>query len=150
MPVRSLLTAAVFAAAAAIPAVANAAYITNDLHLRTGPGTGYPSILVMPAGAPVQVYRCPNWCELNFNGYIGWASPSYIAGAGYGPYPAQPIYRPPPPVYGPAFPPPPPYGYVRRPWWDTRYGAWYDGNRWYYQGRWYDRPGFSLYFNFGN
>ena len=54
-----------------------------------------------------------------------------------------------PPVVA-AYPfPAPTYGYVVAPWWDPTYGAWYDGRRWFYDGRWYSTPGFSLSFSFG-
>jgi hypothetical protein len=55
-------------------------------------------------------------------------------------------------VVAPRFvrPLPPRYGYMQRPWWDNRNHAWYDGRRWYFNGRWYDRPsGFSFGFGFG-
>jgi len=144
MLARRLLLAALFAAGLALPSAADAAFgrVTNDLNLRTGPGTAYPRILVIPAGSPVEIYRCVSWCEINYRGVIGWASGSYISGSGgYYAYPAPPIY---------SAPPPPTFGFYRTPWWDNHYGAWYDGRRWYYGGRWYDRPTFSLYFRFGN
>lgn len=144
---KSLLLAALVAAGLALPSKADAATarVTVDLHLRTGPGTGYRSILVIPAGALVDVYRCYSWCEVNYRGYIGWASARYISGAAYPSYPRYPSW---PPVY--YRPPPPTFGFIQPPWWDDHYHAWYDGRRWYYDGRWYDRPTFSLYFRFGN
>ena len=138
---RNLIIAGIVAVAAAwLPQAANAAtgFATGNVNLRSGPGTQFHKIVVIPAGAPVEVYGCSSWCNVNYRGYVGWASAKYISPGGY--------YRPPYPQYRP---PPPLFGFSTRPWWDYRYGAWYDGRRWYHDGRWYDRPTFSLYFRFG-
>jgi hypothetical protein len=51
-----------------------------------------------------------------------------------------------PPIFmGPA----PMHGYWHKPYWDNRYGAWYDGRRWYRNGVWYNTPNFSFGFSFG-
>jgi hypothetical protein len=53
------------------------------LNVRTGPGTGYPLIIAIPAGvADVEVGRCRSaedgsrfpWCEVRWRGSRGWAS----------------------------------------------------------------------------
>jgi uncharacterized protein YraI len=78
-------------AAAAAPGVA-----TGTVNLRAGPGTNYARIAVIPAGAPVEVLRCPRWCEVIHAGRRGWASASYIArGPGTRAHPvrAYPAYR---------------------------------------------------------
>ena len=105
---------------------------------RTGPSTRYAKIITVPAGARVQVYRCSSWCHIRYGGRNGWAYGAYIASGRHAPPPRRVVVRPPPPRYG----------YYHRPYWDRRHNAWYDGRRWYFNGRWYDRPsGFS--FGFG-
>jgi uncharacterized protein YraI len=62
---------------------AHAATVTSDLNLRAGPGTDYPVIEAMPAGAHVNIRNCTgSWCRLSYNGETGWASSSYLAGGG--------------------------------------------------------------------
>ena len=39
----------------------------------------YARIATIPAGAPVNILRCGQWCELVYAGRKGWASASYIA-----------------------------------------------------------------------
>ena len=91
--VRTLAIAAFLGAfgLAALPTVASAAagFATGDVNLRAGPGTGFARIVVVPAGAPLQVYSCSTWCQVNFGGYVGWVSARYVASGAY--------YRRPPP-----------------------------------------------------
>jgi uncharacterized protein YraI len=87
---------------------ANAAVVTGDLNLRSGPGTGYRVIDTMPAGSYVDVVGCTgSWCQVQFGGITGYASASYLGGGGDS-YAAAPVYVEPPiysgPYYaGPAF-----------------------------------------------
>ncbi len=77
--------------------IASAATVTNDLNLRSGPGTGYRVIDTMPAGAHVNVIGCTgNWCRVNWRGRVGYASSSYLGGGGA--YAYDPVYAAPPPV----------------------------------------------------
>ena len=63
--------------------VASAATVENDLNLRAGPGTNYPVVGTMPAGAHVNVRDCNgSWCRVSFQGETGWASASYLGGGG--------------------------------------------------------------------
>jgi len=83
---KKLLAATAFAAAAALPAIASAApgRATGDVSLRSGPGTSYGRIAVIPAGAPVEVFDCDAWCRVSWRGADGFVSASYItAGGGY-------------------------------------------------------------------
>lgn len=80
------------------------AYTTNDLNLRTGAGTGYPAIAVMPRGSAMNVAYCEasqNWCFGNWNGIQGWASARYLSTTP----PYQPQYPQPYPQPYPAYPP---------------------------------------------
>lgn len=62
----------------------NGAYtITGNVNLRTGPGTEYASMLVIPAGAQVSVSDYANgWAHVNYAGYVGYVSTKYISGLG--------------------------------------------------------------------
>jgi hypothetical protein len=58
---------------------ASAATVANDLNLRAGPGTSYSVIAALPAGADVDVLNCTgNWCQVNWQGTVGFASASYL------------------------------------------------------------------------
>jgi hypothetical protein len=74
-----LLSAGVAAAATAVA--------ENDLNMRTGPGTEYSVVNVIPDGAPVDVRGCDaGWCQVAYAGTAGYASQNYLglAGAGEG------------------------------------------------------------------
>jgi uncharacterized protein YraI len=91
---------------------ASAAVVTNPLNLRSGPGTGYPVIATMPAGAHVAILNCRSaWCQIDWRGAQGYASRSYLAsGGGYAytrPYYYEPDYA---------------YGYYGGPYYDYGYG----------------------------
>ncbi|TMI98651.1 MAG: hypothetical protein E6G97_24810 [Alphaproteobacteria bacterium] len=65
-------------AAAAAPAVAE-----NSVNLRAGPGTQYPVVDTIPAGAAVDVAGCAgSWCRVTFNGAVGYASRNFLQMAG--------------------------------------------------------------------
>jgi uncharacterized protein YraI len=94
MQLKSIMLAAGVLALSA--GAAAAATVTNDLNLRSGPGTGYGVITSMPAGAYVDVLDCSgSWCRVDWQGTVGYASASYLAGGGGGGY----AVVPPPPVY---------------------------------------------------
>lgn len=81
---KSLLKTGAFLAAmlGATAAYASPAIVTTGLNLRTGPGTGYRTIVTMPDGAVVDVRGCVRgygWCRINWGGYDGWASSGYLA-----------------------------------------------------------------------
>lgn len=79
--------------------IAAAAVVSNDLNLRSGPGTGYRVVDTMPAGAYVNVLGCTgSWCRVNFQGRTGYASANYLDGGGRGAYAAAPVYVAPPPA----------------------------------------------------
>jgi len=63
-------------------ALASPALVTTDLNMRTGPGTGYERITVLPNRTIVDVTGCTgnyNWCRINWRGIEGWASGRYLA-----------------------------------------------------------------------
>ena len=64
-PATSLAFAAALMALAAGTAAASPAFVAGDLHLRTAPGTGNPSIAVIPGGSTVDVRNCGGgWCAV--------------------------------------------------------------------------------------
>ena len=140
---RALATGAAVLGMLAMPQIAEAAWgqVTgaSALNLRTCPSVSCARLVAMPYGARVWIDGATGgWYHLNYGGIQGYASGRYIATA---PAALPPVVR---------RPPPPTYGYWQYPWWDSRYGAWYDGRRWYFNGRWYDGPsGFSFGFRFG-
>jgi uncharacterized protein YraI len=141
MRLRALAIAATTALGmTAMPHIAAAAgwgWTTGDLNLRTCPSVSCAKITVMPRGARVWIDGVSGgWYHLIYRGIAGFASGKYITTR----------YLAPPPMFH--RPPPPTWGYWQKPWWDPRYGAWYDGRRWYYNGRWYDHPS-GFYFGFG-
>ena len=107
-----LLALAAGAALVAMMGAASAATVANDLNLRAGPGTNYPVVATMPAGAHVNVRNCTgSWCRVSFRGETGWASASYLGGGGR----STTVYRSrtyAAPVYGYAEPA---YGYDEGP-----------------------------------
>jgi uncharacterized protein YraI len=94
---------------------AGAAVITNDLHLRSGPGTQYRVIGTMPAGAYVDVLGCAgSWCRVGWRGRVGFVSSNYL-GRGDGAYAYAPrVYAAPPPAVSFSF------GFGNRPRWHHR------------------------------
>lgn len=154
MSVRNAVIAGTFVAALTAPAAALAAtgYTTGDVNMRTGPSTRYHRILTIPEGSRIEIRGCGSWCSVTYRGRTGYVSGNYVSrGSGYV---SPPVFHGPSYVPAPTFrgaPPPPPGGWHRRPWWDSRHNAWYDGDRWYFGGRWHDRPsGFSFGFGFGS
>lgn len=78
-------------AAAAAPAV-----VSDNLNLRSGPGTGYRVLNVLPAGSSVDVLGCGrSWCRVASAEGTGYASSHYLdMGAG-----ADAYAEAPPPAY---------------------------------------------------
>jgi hypothetical protein len=94
-------------------------------------------------GIAAAAWGTGGWYHLIYNGVAGYASGRYISTTtAFAP-------PPPPPVYATPRPRAPTWGYYQKPWWDSHYGAWYDGRRWYWNGRWYSHPTFYFGFSFG-
>jgi len=76
-------------------AAAAPAFVAGDLNLRAGPTTKSSVLIVMPRGTTVDAYACGRyWCRVEFAGYSGFASTSYldVGGPGYA------AASPPPPI----------------------------------------------------
>ena len=53
----------------------------TSLNVRSGPGTQYPVIAVIPDGAAVNATGCRDgWCHVDYRGRVGWASQAYLTG----------------------------------------------------------------------
>ena len=140
------LTAGLIAAAGLVAnnAAADPGTATGNVNMRTGPGTGYPVITTIPAGAPIEVLGCPSWCQVAYAGTQGYVSGRYVSGAGYVQQAPQAYYAP-----GPTYAPmPAPRAYYRSayPWWDDGY---YDDD-WGWRHRYGYGPGIGFSFGFGN
>jgi uncharacterized protein YraI len=110
------------------------AYVVTDLNMRTGPGTGFGRITVIPVGAAVRVYACPrNWCHISYRGREGYVSARYITTAQYR-APRHRYYTPPP-------------VYIPRPYYRSHPYYRYPAPR--YRNPYYGRPGYRFEFGFG-
>ena len=77
--VRTLCAAALLTGLGLGVAEAATGFATGSVNLRMGPGAGYARIATIPAGAPVEVFRCTSWCQVAFAGRRGWVSSRYIS-----------------------------------------------------------------------
>ena len=101
MRMRHLALAAGLLTLSAGAASAAPALVTGDVHLRTGPGTQYGILTVLPGGATVNVRGCAaGWCRIAWRGGYGFASSRYLDVDGGPVYAAPPprVYYAPPPV----------------------------------------------------
>ena len=65
----------------ALPLSAHAelAKTTQNVNLRTGPGTEYDKLATLAAGIRVDILKCqPNWCRIAGQGIRGWVSSGYL------------------------------------------------------------------------
>jgi len=125
--------------AAAAPGIA-----TNDVNMRSGPGTRYDVITTIPAGAPMEVFDCQSWCQVAYGGTQGFVSARYVAGDdGYVSAPRG-YYRSAPRVYYE----PAPRVYYRDRYRGNGYPYW-RRDRWHDDWRWRNRgPSFGIQFGF--
>jgi uncharacterized protein YraI len=57
------------------------ATLTAGVHLRAGPDIFYPSVVIMPPGAAVQVFGCMagfNWCDVAWGAQRGWVDAAFL------------------------------------------------------------------------
>ena len=67
----------------ALPAAAQVTrgYASINLNLRAGPDIGYPTVDVLPYGAPLYVHGCTvdwSWCDVSVYDERGWVAGDYI------------------------------------------------------------------------
>ncbi len=102
MQIKQLALAGALLLGSAGLAAAAPALVTADLNLRSGPGTNYGVVNVLPGGATVDVLDCAgSWCRVAWGGVEGFASRSYL-GLGGPAYAASPrVYYGSPVYVGP-------------------------------------------------
>lgn len=72
---------ALIAFALPVSAFAAPGYATADVHMRAGPGIGYPVVTTIPERARVEIHGCledRDWCDVTWDGYRGWVSAHYL------------------------------------------------------------------------
>jgi uncharacterized protein YraI len=77
MKLRTCLVAALLIAAPISSALAAPGLVRHTVALRAGPGSGFPSVDRIPAGARVTIHGCLSggaWCDVSFAGERGWVS----------------------------------------------------------------------------
>lgn len=84
MILRSFLAAVAALATFGITAAAQAepGYATANVNMRTGPDIDFPSIGVIPDGAPVFIEGClrdESWCDVRWGPERGWVYSEYLA-----------------------------------------------------------------------
>ena len=73
---------AAFVAMGTVAAQAAPGFSTANVNMRTGPDTDFPSVGVIPEGAPVNVRGClrdESWCDVIWSGNRGWVFSEYLA-----------------------------------------------------------------------
>lgn len=104
------------------------AAVNTNVNLRQGPGTNYPVVTTIPAGAPVAVAGCNGaWCQVSFQGQGGYIIATSLGAPPPRPYPPGYPPPPPPPLYPPPYYGPYPGYYGPGPYWRHRgyYGGWH-------------------------
>lgn len=130
-----ILALLAFGAALLVPGLAVAAtpaVTTTKVNLRAGPGTNYPAVTVLPAGAGITAYGCLpdySWCDVGWGAARGWIAASYM----------QTVYRGNPVVVTAGVATAVGIGVVayNRAYWDRYYAgrSWYGGwNNYYGRG----------------
>ena len=77
-----LSSSALILAMGAQAALAVEAYATNDVNVRSGPGTQFSRLDTLFQGEPVNITECQsNWCYVQHEGPDGWVSANYLAAA---------------------------------------------------------------------
>lgn len=81
---KGLFGALAMLAFAAVPGLAEAAvrgYSTANVNMRSGPGTNYPAVTVIPVGATLTIHGCLRevpWCDVSFARGRGWVAGRYV------------------------------------------------------------------------
>lgn len=65
--------------------------VTNNVNVRSGPGTNYAVVDTARRGQQVDVQQCQgSWCFINTSGASGWVSARYLSANGTPVNPSQP------------------------------------------------------------
>ncbi|WP_315729182.1 MULTISPECIES: SH3 domain-containing protein [unclassified Bradyrhizobium] len=74
--------AAALLATAPVSAIAAPGVVRNTVTLRAGPGTEFPAVDRIPAGARVNIHGCIRggaWCDVSYAGERGWVAATSLA-----------------------------------------------------------------------
>jgi uncharacterized protein YraI len=124
MNLKSLLLAGGLLLMSAGAAAAAPAVVSENLNLRSGPGSGYRVLDVLPAGSSVHVLGCGRyWCRVSSAEGAGYASSAYLdMGAGAYAEALPPVY-----VQPPVYASPPLFGFGWDNDWDSGWHHDWDG-----------------------
>ncbi|GLH75176.1 hypothetical protein SSBR45G_00840 [Bradyrhizobium sp. SSBR45G] len=125
---RTCLVAALLIVAPASLAMAAPGLVRSSATLRAGPGTGFPLVERIPAGARVTIHGCIQggaWCDVSFAGERGWVAAKALAYL----YREQYVYLPEYVEYVPVAP------FVLTTYWSS----FYFGRPWFYRHAFWNR-----------
>jgi uncharacterized protein YraI len=64
-----------------VPTLAEGAYTTGFLNVRSGPGMKYDVVTVVSPGVPFTVRgHSGHWYKISYAGFTGWVSAHHVAG----------------------------------------------------------------------
>lgn len=69
--------------AVALPALAQSAFVTQSVNLRSGPDRAFPLVTWLPGGTRVAVFGCTSgwrWCDVAAGRNRGWVHSRYLSG----------------------------------------------------------------------
>uniref|UniRef100_UPI0025F216E3 SH3 domain-containing protein n=1 Tax=Phreatobacter sp. TaxID=1966341 RepID=UPI0025F216E3 len=117
-------------------ALAQDAVTTGAVNLRAGPGTQFPRVTTLPAGAGVDITSCSGaWCRVVYRGITGFVSRNLLDEDSVVVAPPRRIYVEPPVYVRPRIYVEPPF-YADPPFYPSYRPGWRPPYR-------YDRPGFG-------
>jgi len=122
----------------AASAMADPAYVTSNVNLRTAAGTSNPIMDKIPAGSLVDTANCSEWCEVSWQGKRGFVIATSLDRSGR--VPMRRAAAPPPTgavaAAGEYTVVPPPVVVAPGPYYYGRPYYWGYGPRWGYGRRW--------------
>ncbi|WP_374940836.1 SH3 domain-containing protein [Bradyrhizobium sp. SRS-191] len=128
MKLRTYLVAALLIATPASFAAAAPGLVRTSATMRAGPGTGFPVVDKIPAGARITIHGCIEggaWCDVSFEGERGWVAARTLRYL----YREQYVYLPEYVEYVPVTP------FVLTTYWSS----FYFGRPWYHRHAYWNR-----------
>jgi uncharacterized protein YraI len=76
---RQGFAAAIIVVLSAVHAAAEPAVVQRKLNLRSGPGSAFTTLAVLPAGTKLDTQKCTDeWCRVKFGRQVGYVSRTYL------------------------------------------------------------------------